>query len=142
MIWKPITPVRSTLLPRKSVHDYGSDLALDFNTRDLIFENGDLKTVAGIDNFIQRVKTYLIEIPELLPTSTNEFGNQCPKLAEQLVNQKDIDPITSSTYGLGFSIEEIYSISLQQTNERPYLEVEMKVTGESDSLKITTPVDL
>ncbi|WLR52435.1 DUF2634 domain-containing protein [Bacillus tianshenii] len=141
MKWNPATPVKSNLNPRLDVHSYKSDLAFDFDNGDLIIANGDLKTVSGLENFIQKVKKVLLTqktatidygLNDFLPDTTNEnrFKNDCQLLANELVSHEFSDSTPNDPNGLGYSIESVVSIEYLKVENT--LSIKMQVTGEDN----------
>ena len=150
MKWAPNQPIVSTITPRLSVHDYLTDLAFDFKVGDLVLEDGDLKTVSGLENFIQKVQKFILtpKTPRwpygfdhrIFEATTEDFFQvEAESLARQLVSQVLEGYPPGSINGLGHTIEAIYSIENFVKDEKTYLQIEMKVTGLNDILKVTIP---
>lgn len=150
MKWVPSQPVVSSVTPRLNVHDYLTDLAFNFENGDLILENGYLKTVSGLENFIQKVQKFVLtpknprapygfEHRIFEATNSNDFCIEAESLARQMVSQVLEGYPPGSLNGLGHTIEAIYSIERCIKDGRSYLLIEMKVTGLNDVLKVRIP---
>lgn len=149
MEWKPKSSIHSTLEPRLNVNDYKKDFKMDFINCDFVPN----ETVSGLDAFIQKFikvllsnKTPVIKygLLELLPKSNNqaEFDSQCENLSSAIIAHKFSDSTPTDPNGLGYTVEEIYSISRKKINEINYLVVNVKVTGISNDLSIEVPLNV
>jgi hypothetical protein len=149
--WNPAKPVSSMRVQRLSTQNYKSDLSFDFEEGDFSIENGDLKTVNGLDGFIQRfIKVLLKEksdigsygLQEYLPTSTDTqvFYNQCEELAKQIVKHEYSDSIPGNPNGIGYTVEDVYSIERVTKNGKSFLVFEITATGEPKKFNIELPI--
>ena len=142
MKWVANIPVVSSVLPRLSAHDYGTDIA-----NPMTFENGDLKTVSGLDNFVQHVGTSVLtpksaqwdfgfkhQLFESVDKAT--FMAESESLAKQMVSQFSFDLIFKKETGLGQTIESIESIEKLTIDNRNCLKFVMKVTGLDEPLEV------
>ncbi|TMN21882.1 hypothetical protein [Lentibacillus cibarius] len=147
MKWIPRSPTESTIYPRVNVDTYKTDLAMSFDEdgADIIIENGDMKTVSGLDNFIQRLKSVLLAnktelfdygLFEMFPKSTDQdkFNRECQLLAEALVSHQYSDSKPDNPNGLGYTIESVHSIEYDKAKYT--LSVKVKVTGLDNPIQI------
>lgn len=150
MEWVANPPIRSTIDTRLSVHDYETDLCFDFDLGELVVKNGDLATVCGLDNFIQKVKRFILT-PHSEGTrygfshrlfevaNKTDFAREAQNLAEQMVSQTLMDSTPENPNGLGHTIEEIQSIKRITANDKDFLIVQMLVTGLDEPLMVSVP---
>ncbi|NLW05631.1 MAG: hypothetical protein GX029_10470 [Pseudomonadaceae bacterium] len=134
MKWQPSSPIRSTMQPRLDVSSYKKDHKFDFITGE--FVSGEW--VEGLDAFIQKfIKVLLTKetpvikygLAELLPKSQEqpEFEKECEKLSHAIVSHKFSDSTPENLNGLGYAVEEIYSISRERIDGINYIVVELIV---------------
>jgi hypothetical protein len=144
MKWTPNSPVFSIVEPRLSVLDYGTDI--DMNVE---FVDGDLKTVSGIGNFAQHVKTRVLTpkndrfsygTEHNIFASTNEqtFANEAESLAHQLVSNYTFDEVTGY-FGVGQTIESILEIAKEQIEGISTLVIYMTCTGVEGTYAVNVP---
>jgi hypothetical protein len=150
MKWIANPPVVSNVTSRLSAHEYKADLTLI--NGDLSFEDGDLKTVSGIDSFKQHVMMSVLTTEDENPnigtrgvnlfkaTSQSEFNAEAEILAQQLASQYFTDPILNTQDGLGKTIESILSISRVNQDGREYLNIELTATGCNEPLTVSIPI--
>lgn len=139
MKWMPTVPIVSAIhRNRISVHDYGADVALS-ETGDIEIENGDLKIVAGIENFGQQVRNRFFSLTNNLfaESSQTEFDKEADTFARKLIAETVNDPILHKTYGLGHTIEEVHSI--ERNDEHRELIVELTCTGLDNRYRVHVP---
>lgn len=150
MKWFPTQPISSTVKPRLNVQDYKKDLAFDFEKGDFTIVQGDLKTVSGLDNFIQKVQKFILTPKSNLwsygfehklfeVTSEDDFKVEAESLAKQLVSQVLKDSSQENPSGLGHTIESIHSIEKTVKDGRDWLLIKMKVSGLNNLIEIPIP---
>lgn len=145
MKWAPTSPVFSTVEPRLSALDYGTDI--DMNDE---IVNGDLKTISGIENFAQHVKTRVVtrksdrfsygtEHNIFSSTSEQAFESEAESLARQLVSNYTLDKATGSYFGVGQTIESIIEIAEEQIVGIRTLIIFMTCTGVEGTYTVKVP---
>lgn len=150
MKWIPKSPVKSHITPRLKAQDYLSDLAIDFEKRDLMFKSGDIATVSGIDNFRQKLIKFTLTPKTALHAygfehnifgaqNQVEFDAEAESLAQQIVSQVLSDSTPNSPNGLGHTVESVLIMEETSKNNRKYLDITVTVTGLPDPITVSIP---
>jgi len=139
MRWQPTSPVCSTIGERKPVEDWGTDLKIP-----LEWGKDDLKTVSGVDNFQQHVRTRaLTPKSDQFPWGTDHaifeaateavFQQEAERLANQLASDSIYDSLTKQQVGVGHTIEVIEAMAMSSK----CLDITMRCTGWPDLITIS-----
>lgn len=143
MKWNNEAKISETLIERLPASSYKKDIKFDFENKNLGPE-----MVQGLEAFIQKFKKVLLTknnkhftygLAEFLPHSSDqeEFNKQCEKLSYEILNHQFSDSEPGNPNGLGYTVNKVYSIELNETGQK-YTFV-IGAEGELETLEITFP---